>query len=367
MGSKSLLGSVFVSAASSHRMLLSELASHGHSASLWRASWARASVTAPRIPVAWAAQVLPNAVWIKAEQRAALPKAVMSHVCAQLSAVKGPTRVHFVNSRTAIRSGPFMLSILKASAGLPLTLHGRLRADETLVQIGQVDDCGAIVSIASADCETREFALSPFPGGQALLAPAARLRGDLVATAATNKLLLAELHLGQRIGAGDRVLDLGCAPGAWSAVALERGAVVDGVDRGVPELAHERFTFHRCDAKSFAVESGRFDWLLCDVVESVEQIQEIVERWLAPSAKIVAPGGRPLHFVVTVKFRDPVAEAHQLVTLIRRAVGWCSDNGRVRGRVGVRHIAAANTGNEVMLFGTIEADGAKSPNKETLR
>lgn len=342
------LGSLFVSAAG-HSPLLAELAAHGQVASLWRGAAVRAAAEQQRVPLGWAAQILPSAVGVRVERADQLPKAVAAHVRQALLVCEAErVRVHFVNGRTALRSGPFVDKLLRV-VGVPLALHGRWRGEnEALLQIAQIDAVHAAVSVATPRCVSRAV-MSLHPGGQARLERGDGERFDELSSA-HNKLLHAELHLGRRIGAGDRVLDLGCSPGSWSAVALARGAAVDGVDRGVPELAaHERFVFHRADAHQFAAPRDTFDWLLCDVVDDVAGIHALAERWLSPTSPL-GNVAKPLHFVITVKHRDPVAEASQAVALARAASQWCSGG---RGVVSLRHLAAANTANELTLFGSI--------------
>ena len=341
------LGSVFVSTASGpgHRALLAELAAHGQAASVWHGGLVRSSAEQQRVPIGWAAQVLPSATGVSVRRADLLGKALGAHVRLRLSLAKEPVRVHFVNARTALRSGPFVASVLKASH-VPLTLHGRWRPDEALLQIAHADALHAVVSLTTPHCVSRPV-MSLHPGGQVGLARGDERHDEL--SSASAKLLHAELHLGRRIVAGERVLDLGCSPGSWSAVAVARGAVVDGVDRGVPELVHERFVFHRADARTFAAPPDTFDWLLCDMVDDVAGIHALAERWLSPASPL-GNTDRPLHFVITVKHRDPVAEASQAVALARAAAQWC---GNGRGVVGMRHLAAANTSNELTLFGIV--------------
>jgi 23S rRNA (cytidine2498-2'-O)-methyltransferase len=294
------LGSLLVSAASTPQLLIKELAAHGYKASEWKSGWTRCTAATPRIPVGWAAQILPHAHSVQSSSGSALPKAIATHLRDRLTklpaADRRKLRVHFVNSRAALRSGALLGAVVKATAaalpGTALPLHGRLAMDETLVQIAHVDNSCAAVSIVSPMCAPRapEFAslllMSPFPAGQARVHGDELSRHNDVSTAA-GKLLHAELQLGARIGDGQRVLDLGCTPGSWSALALERGAIVDGVDRGEPEVKHERFTFHRADVKQFPVTHNHFDWLLSDVVDTVDEIRALAHRWLAPKRRVV--------------------------------------------------------------------------------
>lgn len=68
---------------------------------------------------------------------------------------------------------------------------------------------------------------------------------------------------------GERVLDIGCAPGGGSHALLERGLEVVGVDPGAVDervLAHPRFTHLRVPFERLEpAELGRVDWLVFDV------------------------------------------------------------------------------------------------------
>lgn len=356
--SASNLGSLLVSAAPNSQLLLKELSAHGFAASEWKAGWTRCTAASPRVPVGWAAQVLPHAYSVHSREPSALPKAVATHLRDRLLVAADRSRklrVHFVNSRAALRSGAFVNSVVKATVaampGTALPLHGRCAADETLVQIASVDATTAAVSITSPTCVPRDMPelllLSPFPAGQPQVDADARNRHNDISSAA-GKLLHAELQLGARIADGQRVLDLGCTPGSWSALALERGAVVDGVDRGQAEIRHERFTFHKADVRLFDVTHNQYDWLLSDVVATVPEIRQLAQRWLAPAPDLVLT--RPLNFVFTLKHRQPLAELSEVVLTARAALGWMA-NGR--GSVGIRHLSSVNTGNELMLFGRL--------------
>ena len=89
--------------------------------------------------------------------------------------------------------------------------------------------------------------------------------------------------LGEAPSRGQRVADLGAAPGGWSYSAAERGAEVIAVDNGPLKggaLGHPRITHVRADAFRFRADRP-FDWLFCDLIESPERVlREILVRWL---------------------------------------------------------------------------------------
>ena len=121
--------------------------------------------------------------------------------------------------------------------------------------------------------------------------------------------------LGCEPQAGERVCDLGAAPGGWSYSAAKRGAHVVAVDNGPLKggaLDHPRIEHRREDAFRFTPERAlpegtAFDWLFCDLVEEPHHVlRHIVEPWLAR--------GWCRRFVVNLKFGrvDPIALLREL-------------------------------------------------------
>jgi 23S rRNA (cytidine2498-2'-O)-methyltransferase len=91
--------------------------------------------------------------------------------------------------------------------------------------------------------------------------------------------------LGRRPQDGERVCDLGAAPGGWSYSGAKHGASVVAVDNGPLKggaLNHPRIEHRREDAFRFAPKDGEnFDWLFCDLVEEPHHVLEnIVRPWL---------------------------------------------------------------------------------------
>jgi 23S rRNA (cytidine2498-2'-O)-methyltransferase len=117
--------------------------------------------------------------------------------------------------------------------------------------------------------------------------------------------------LGREPQSGERVCDLGAAPGGWSYSAAKRGARVVAVDNGPLKggaLDHPLIEHRREDAFKFApAEGAAFDWLFCDMVEEPHHVlRHIVEPWLAR--------GWCQRFVVNLKFGrvDPIALLREL-------------------------------------------------------
>jgi FtsJ-like methyltransferase len=97
--------------------------------------------------------------------------------------------------------------------------------------------------------------------------------------------------------AGELCVDLGAAPGGWTATALKRGARVIAIDRApvAPALArHPRLTMIVGNAFTYAPPAP-VDWLLCDVVCEPQRSLALISGWLA--------GKLCRNLVVTVKFK----------------------------------------------------------------
>ena len=136
------------------------------------------------------------------------------------------------------------------------------------------------------------FDLARWPGGDA---PVATDRAP--PSRAYQKLEEALAWMGRAPSAGELCVDLGAAPGGWTAIAIARGARVLAVDRApiAPALArHPRVTMTIGNAFTYAPPAP-VDWLLCDVVCEPPRSLAIIETWL--TRKLCR------NLVVTVKFK----------------------------------------------------------------
>lgn len=136
---------------------------------------------------------------------------------------------------------------------------------------------------------------SPYPHGEL------RLREDRQGPPSRAYLKLWELFTREQCWPrpGDRVLDLGSAPGGWSWVLAELGARVLSVDRAdlAPEVAARPEVEHR-RGSAFALDPeavGPVDWLFSDVICYPDRLWTLVERWLR--------AGTAQRFVCTVKLQ----------------------------------------------------------------
>ncbi len=154
-------------------------------------------------------------------------------------------------------------------------------------------------------------------------------------SSAYRKVEEAYLLLGEAPKAGERVVDLGAAPGGWSWTALKRGASVTSVDKAdlLPPVAGQ-VTHLRKDAFTWEPDAPPVDWLLCDAIAAPDRSIDLLERWL----------GRKWcrRFVVNVKFKGK--EDYGKVETVRELL---ARHGAVRARV--KQLAADK--NEVTVLG----------------
>jgi len=109
-------------------------------------------------------------------------------------------------------------------------------------------------------------------------------------------------RLGRLPGKGEKCLDAGASPGAWTWALSRLGAEVTAVDRspldesvaalpGVSFIRHDAFTLK-------PEEIGPIDWLFCDVICYPPRLFEWIEKWLA--------SGLCGNFVCTIKMQGTV-------------------------------------------------------------
>jgi hypothetical protein len=162
-----------------------------------------------------------------------------------------------------------------------------------LVQLLAVDRSHLLVSAAGPrPLPSGGLDLAPWPAGEA---PVPTDRGP--PSRAYQKLEEALAWMGTAPGPGDGCVDLGAAPGGWTATLLKRGARVLAVDRAplAPPLGrHERVAMVIGNAFNYT-PAAPVDWLVSDVICEPARSIDLITRWLE----------RDLcrHLVVTVKFK----------------------------------------------------------------
>jgi 23S rRNA (cytidine2498-2'-O)-methyltransferase len=161
------------------------------------------------------------------------------------------------------------------------------------VQILMLDSETVWLSVAEArPLRWGSWDLSPWPAGAA---PVARDRTP--PSRAYQKAEEAYQWMGAAPAAGERVVDLGGAPGGWSYTALRRGAEVLAVDRAPlepPVKGHPKLVELQGDAFRYAPPAP-VDWLLCDVIAEPQRSLALVAEWMEK--------GWARNLVVTIKFK----------------------------------------------------------------
>ena len=101
---------------------------------------------------------------------------------------------------------------------------------------------------------------------------------------------------------GEKCLDAGASPGAWTWALKQLGAEVIAVDRAPLEAkiaAMPGVSFIQGDAFALKPEDvGRIDWLFCDVICYPHRLFQWIEKWLS--------SGLCQNFVCTIKMQGTV-------------------------------------------------------------
>ena len=140
------------------------------------------------------------------------------------------------------------------------------------------------------------------------------------------ELRLAHLRAGVR--AGDRVLDLGCGDGRFTAELARMGAAPTGVDIAEAALTRARAAHPDLDFRLAPIDGPLpFDDVSFDVVWTSEVIEHVADtaRWLSEVRRVLVPRGRlllttPSHGRVRVAiggieaFSDPLGDHLHLYT-----------------------------------------------------
>jgi 23S rRNA (cytidine2498-2'-O)-methyltransferase len=256
----------------------------------------------------FARQQLRSVVAVRGTSVRALAEAAYGVVEAAIDRWEGPFSLHAltgsapppgVGSRVEL-VGRELLGILaerrrRASRRYraPETAPAASATDRLLVQLLALERDRLFVSAAAPRALPRGGTdLAPWPAGDAPVpedpAPPSR---------AYQKLLEAFAWMEAAPAAGERCVDLGAAPGGWTAIALGRKARVTAVDRApVAETLRRdpRLKMEIGNAFNY-VPRAPVDWLLCDVIAEPQRSIELVTRWMDEQLT--------RNLVVTVKFK----------------------------------------------------------------
>jgi 23S rRNA (cytidine2498-2'-O)-methyltransferase len=204
--------------------------------------------------------------------------------------------------------------------------HRRMGAASDLLQLALPDRNAVVISFAT-----------PAPLLSGFLEPRLPIEigpDKTAPSSAYRKVEEAYALLGEEPKRGERVVDLGAAPGGWSWTALKRGAEVTAVDRAdlLPPVAGA-VTHLKKDAFAWEPEAP-FDWLLCDAIAAPDKSIDLLDRWLEKKWC--------RRFVVNVKFKGTAD--YGKVEKVRAVL---ARHGVIRARV--KQLAADK--NEVTVFG----------------
>lgn len=88
--------------------------------------------------------------------------------------------------------------------------------------------------------------------------------------------------MGYQPRTGERVVDLGAAPGGWSYAAAKRGALVSAIDNGpMKNGAAENSNIEHIRADAFRWQPQYpVQWLFCDMVEEPSRVIALVKKWI---------------------------------------------------------------------------------------
>jgi 23S rRNA (cytidine2498-2'-O)-methyltransferase len=152
------------------------------------------------------------------------------------------------------------------------------------------------------------------------LAPGGRVRAHLPGGApsrAGRKLVEALEWLGRRPEPGDVCVDLGAAPGGWSAVLLDMRAKVIAVDPAelAPDVRRKKGLTHvKASAFDF-VPTEPVDWLFCDMAWRPLEVAQMLAKW----------GRRHLAGALVSNIKLPMKQRAAHVAKVRQVVaagGW---------------------------------------------
>jgi hypothetical protein len=256
----------------------------------------------------FARQTLPEARLVDGGSVRALAEGIFAAVEGALDRSAGPFAVHAL-AHAEPPPGLASRALLVMREALALVAERRRRASRRqrtaeeavagfdgswlLVQILALSRDGFAVSAAPPRPLPRGgLDLARWPGGDA---PVARDRAP--PSRAYQKLEEAFAWMGAAPRAGETCVDLGAAPGGWTATALKRGAQVVAVDRAplAPPLSRDPHLASVIGNAFTYRPAAPVDWLLCDVICEPPRSLAICDAWLS--------GGLCRNLVVTVKFK----------------------------------------------------------------
>ena len=274
----------------------------------------------------FARQALPDARLVEGASVRELAEAIFAVIEATIDRATGPFVIHALAhaepppglASRATLVGRELLALLATRRRRAFRRHRPLDGtaldafDESwlLVQLLALGRERFLVSAAAPrPLATGGFDLARWPAGDA---PVAIDRAP--PSRAYQKLEEAFAWMGTAPRAGETCVDLGAAPGGWTATLVKYGARVLAVDRAplTPTLARHRLVASVIGNAFTYVPATPVDWLVCDVVCEPPRSLALCDAWLS--------GGLCQNLVVTVKFkgRTGYGVLGELATLFAR-------------------------------------------------
>ncbi len=132
----------------------------------------------------------------------------------------------------------------------------------------------------------------------------------------------------ERLGPGERVLDIGCGEGAFSAEIVRAGGVVIGVEVAQAAIDRARRRHPDLDVRLVEIDGALpFDDGSFELVWASEVLEHVTDtaRWLSEVRRVLSPGGRllvttPSHGCLRValagleRFSEPLGDHLHLYT-----------------------------------------------------
>jgi 23S rRNA (cytidine2498-2'-O)-methyltransferase len=206
-------------------------------------------------------------------------------------------------------------------------LASALRPDLELLHVPRADDAvryGGFLAQACLVAEGRVLVGVMPAHDSPTLAPGGRARAGRPKDApsrAARKLEEAFLWIGRAPEPGETCVDLGAAPGGWTAVLLKRRARVIAVDPALlaPDLAR-RVRHVQASAFDYAPDEP-VDWLFCDMAWRPLEVAQLLAKW--------ARRGWATAMVSNIKL-----PMKQRVTFVRKVMAAVAEGGwrDLRGR-----------------------------------
>jgi 23S rRNA (cytidine2498-2'-O)-methyltransferase len=250
-------------------------------------------------------------------------------------------------------------SLQKRAAGIGAAFRERLGAESLASahyrqaeQVGPDDRDTRVVQLCLTEGELwvslapLEALSSPWPGGVHRIAdPSAHVRGR-APSRSYMKIEEALALFGESPRPGQRVVDLGAAPGGWSYAFLRRGCRVTAVDRGALKLGSSGEwggTLEHLSEDGLRYRPpAPVDWLLSDMLIPPGVTLGLLRKWIGQ--------GWARRFIVNVKLpqREPYAALRPLLEFLESVPV---------ARLGLRQLH--HDRREVTAWGRIEARSAR--------